>query len=152
MKSENNINSQVVSLKLNQLLADYQILGMSCRGYHWNIKGQEFFELHEKFEEIYTDLHTKVDELAERILTLGFKPDHSFSRYLKSCALSEQENVSQAKNCVSGLVTGFEHLLASQRYLLTLCSDSGDEGTAAQMSDYISQQEKTLWKLKAYLQ
>ena len=57
--------------KLNHLLANYQIFYMNVRGYHWNVKGNDFFELHAKFEEFYTDLLTKVDEVAERILTLG---------------------------------------------------------------------------------
>lgn len=66
--------AKALAVHLNQLLAHYQVLYMNTRGYHWNVKGQEFFELHLKFEEIYTDLQTKIDELAERILTLGFTP------------------------------------------------------------------------------
>lgn len=60
-----------LSTELNSLLANYQIFYMNTRGYHWNIKGEKFFELHVKFEEIYNDLLLKVDEIAERVLTLG---------------------------------------------------------------------------------
>ncbi len=80
MTSEMNLigldtrKAQALAADLNKLLADYQVLYMNTRGYHWNIKGQQFFELHVKFEEIYTDLQLKIDELAERILTLGFTP------------------------------------------------------------------------------
>ena len=64
------VQSQALAAELNKLLASYQILYMNVRGFHWNIRGNQFFELHLKFEEIYNDLLLKVDALAERILTL----------------------------------------------------------------------------------
>ncbi|RNC77716.1 DNA starvation/stationary phase protection protein, partial [Piscirickettsiaceae bacterium NZ-RLO2] len=73
-----------ISKELNKLLATYQVFYMNVRGFHWNIKGQQFFELHTKFEEIYNDLLTKVDEIAERILTLGEQPLHAYSQYAKT--------------------------------------------------------------------
>jgi starvation-inducible DNA-binding protein len=69
--------------KLNLLLANYSIFYQNTRGYHWNIKGEKFFELHLKFEELYNDLLLKIDEVAERILTLGHSPLHNFSDYRK---------------------------------------------------------------------
>jgi len=63
--------AQQLADSLNELLANYQVFYMNVRGYHWNIKGDKFFELHVKFEELYDDLLMKVDEVAERILTLG---------------------------------------------------------------------------------
>src|SRR5690554_3895956 len=65
--------------RLNELLANYQIMYMNVRGFHWNIRGESFFELHAKFEETYNDLLLKVDEIAERILTLGQRPLHARS-------------------------------------------------------------------------
>ena len=88
----NDEKSQALANELNALLAHYQVLYMNTRGYHWNIKGQQFFELHEKFEEIYVDLQTKIDELAERILTIGSTPDHSFSQYLNKSSIQEHQN------------------------------------------------------------
>ena len=69
--------------ELNGLLANYQIFYQNLRGYHWNIKGENFFELHVKFEEYYNDAQVKIDEIAERILTLGKTPFHSYSDYLE---------------------------------------------------------------------
>lgn len=144
--------SEQLALQLNQLLAYYQVLYMNTRGYHWNIKGHQFFELHLKFEEIYTDLQTKIDELAERILTLGHTPEHAFSRYLASSKIKEHQNAVSGNDCVKGLVDGFSVLLVSQREILANASEAGDEGTAALMSDYIREQEKLMWMLNAYLQ
>ena len=66
---------------LNNLLANFQIYYQNLRGIHWNIKGKRFFDLHEKFEELYNDANVKVDEIAERILTLGVTPIHTFEDY-----------------------------------------------------------------------
>lgn len=144
--------SQQLAHELNTLLAHYQVLYMNTRGYHWNIKGDSFFELHVKFEEIYTDLQIKIDELAERILTLGHTPDHAFSRYLEVSEITEHQNATQGKACVAGLVDGFGQLLTIQRDILGQAGEAADEGTAALMGDYIREQEKLMWMLNAYLQ
>mgnify|MGYP003536433022 FL=1 len=74
---------------LNVLLANYQLFYINSRGFHWNIKGEKFFELHLKFEELYTDTQLKIDEIAERILTLGHTPDHTFTDFLKLSKIKE---------------------------------------------------------------
>ena len=66
---------------LNRLLANFQLYYQNLRGLHWNIKGKSFFELHVKFEEFYTDSQEKIDFIAERILTLGGTPLHTFTDY-----------------------------------------------------------------------
>lgn len=137
--------------RLNALLANYQIFYMNVRGYHWNVKGRNFFELHEKFEEFYTDLLTKVDEVAERILTLGHKPVHAYSDYVEIASISEDKNVQDGEACVRGVLKGYQTLIELQREILSLASDADDEGTAAQVGDYIREQEKTVWMLGAYL-
>ncbi|NOH72833.1 DNA starvation/stationary phase protection protein [Vibrio pectenicida] len=147
----NNEKSQALANELNGLLAHYQVLYMNTRGYHWNIKGQQFFELHEKFEEIYVDLQTKIDELAERILTIGSTPDHSFSQYLSRSKIQEHQNATTGKECIHGLVEGFSTLLTQQRQILVQAEDADDEGTSALMGDYIREQEKLMWMFNAYM-
>ncbi|MFD2192229.1 Dps family protein [Pistricoccus aurantiacus] len=137
--------------KLNTLLANYQIFYMNVRGYHWNVKGPQFFELHAKFEEFYTDLLTKIDEVAERILTLGHQPLHAYSDYGRISTIEEDKNVAGGEDCVRSVVKGYQVLIELQREILSLASDADDEGTASQASDYIREQEKTLWMLNAYL-
>ncbi len=143
--------AQLLAEKLNKLLANYQIFYMNVRGYHWNIQGRQFFELHVKFEEQYNDLLLKVDELAERILTLGHRPLHAFSDYIAQSNIQEHKQAIDGKVCVEGLLTGYKQIIEMQRELLDVASEAADEGTAALMSDYISQQEKTVWMLSAYL-
>ena len=136
---------------LNTLLANYQLFYINARGFHWNISGEKFFELHMKFEELYNDAILKIDEIAERILTLGHTPAHSFTEYLKLADIEEATNVSEGRAAVEAVLNSFKILLRHERELLTLASDAEDEGTNALMSDYIRQQEKLVWMYGAYL-
>lgn len=143
--------SKQLAEKLNVLLANYSIFYQNVRGYHWNIKGDKFFELHLKFEELYSDLLLKIDELAERILTLGHVPNHNYSDYTKVSSIRESAQVSDGHQAVSGILEAFKTVLPLQRELLTLAQDAGDEGTSALMSDYIRAQEKTVWMYSAFM-
>lgn len=136
---------------LNDLLANYQVFYMNTRGFHWNIKGEKFFELHVKFEELYNDLVLKIDEVAERVLTLGFTPLHAFDDYLALSKVKPAKNVSNGKEAVSDLVDSFQIVLEKQRVLLELSAEMNDEGTNALMSDYIREQEKLVWMYSSFL-
>lgn len=140
-----------LSEKLNLLLANYQLFYINARGFHWNITGEKFFELHVKFEELYTDALLKVDEIAERILTLGSIPLHTFSDYTKHSKIKEAKDVTEGKPAVKKVLDGFTTLLELEREILNLSSDANDEGTNALMSDYIREQEKSVWMYSAYL-
>lgn len=136
---------------LNDLLANYQLFYINTRGFHWNIKGDKFFELHAKFEELYTDLQLKIDEVAERVLTLGFQPLHSFTSYLEKSDIKAATNISGGKTAVSEIVNALRIILEKQRNILVESDELNDEGTNALMSDYISQQEKLVWMYSSFL-
>jgi starvation-inducible DNA-binding protein len=136
---------------LNELLANFQIYYQNLRGLHWNIKGQSFFELHLKFEELYTDAQEKIDMVAERILTLDGTPLHTFEDYLKNSRVAVGKNVSNDRNSVQLVVDSLSTLIELERALLDESANADDEGTNAMMSDFISEQEKTVWMLKAWL-
>ncbi len=156
MKTLNRIGldtqaSETVAEKLNVLLANYQVFYMNARSFHWNIKGSDFFELHQKFEEIYTDALIKIDELAERVLTLGFTPTHTFSDYTQTASIPEARNISDGKEAIRLILEGYETLLPIERSLLDNSEQANDEGTNALISDYIREQEKQIWMYSAYL-
>jgi starvation-inducible DNA-binding protein len=136
---------------LNGLLANFQIYYQSLRGLHWNIKGKNFFELHVKFEELYTDSQVKIDEIAERILTLQGKPLHTFKDYIENANVPVGKNISNDEEAVELVVTSLSKLLEIERVILDLSGASEDEGTNAMMSDFISEQEKTIWMLNSWL-
>ena len=156
MKVKTNIGlnknqSDNLAKKLNELLADYMMFYQNTRGLHWNIKGDKFFELHLKFEELYTNLLLKVDDIAERILTLSHTPLHSFTDYEKQSDIKPLKNITDGKKGVENIVSTFETILLKQRGLLILSADANDEGTNALMSDYIREQEKLVWMYSSYL-
>ncbi len=107
--------------------------------------------MHAKFEELYNSLILKIDEIAERILTLGHSPSHRFSDYLKSAELKESGKVSEGKQAITEILDSYKILIAKQRDLLKLSEEANDEGTNALMSDYIREQEKFTWMYSAYL-
>lgn len=159
MKTMTNLNaigldaakSSELAEKLNILLANYSIFYQNVRGYHWNISGEKFFELHAKFEELYNDLLLKIDEIAERILTLGYSPDHNYSRYKKLSSIGESTDVAKGAVAVRDILSSFKTVIALERDLLVLSAEASDEGTNALMSDYVRGQEKLVWMYSAFL-
>lgn len=143
--------SQELANSLNELLSNYSVFYQNVRGYHWNITGDKFFELHLKFEELYNDLFVKIDEIAERVLTLGYNPPHKFTSYLSDSTVKETDNVDDGYVAVNEILDAFKNLLIKQRAILDLSSEINDEGTNAQMSDYIREQEKLVWMYSAFL-
>lgn len=143
--------SKKLAEKLNVLLANYSLFYQNTRGYHWNIKGEKFFELHVKFEELYNDLLLKIDEVAERILTLGYSPNHTYSQYQSVSSIKESKEVSDGTKAVENILNSFKTIISLQRELLTLSGEADDEGTNALMSDYIRAQEKLVWMYSAFL-
>ncbi len=143
--------SKKLAESLNELLANYAIFYQNTRGYHWNVKGEKFFELHLKFEELYTDLLLKIDEVAERILTLGHTPNHRYSDYKTTSKIKESAEVSDGVKAADDILDAFKIIISLQRDLLLLSADAGDEGTNALMSDYIRAQEKLVWMYSAFL-
>lgn len=136
---------------LQKLLASLQVYYTNLRGYHWNVKGAEFFNAHAKFEDYYDDTAEKVDEVAERILMLDGTPAHNFSEYLKVSVIKETGVVTNAKEIVKEILDSLKVIIALEREVLEEASEANDEGTVALMSDYLSEQEKNVWMLTAYL-
>nr|WP_321520867.1 Dps family protein [uncultured Macellibacteroides sp.] len=135
---------------LQQLLADYQVFYTNLRGFHWNIKGNQFFVLHKQYEEMYNNVSEKADELAERILMLGGEPVNKFSEYLKVAKVKEVSDVSSASESLKNVLDTYSYFIGEERKLLALASELADEATVALMSDYLKEQEKLVWMLVAY--
>ncbi|MCF6167872.1 DNA starvation/stationary phase protection protein [Lutibacter sp.] len=144
-KSENLVVS------LNDLLSNFQIYYQNLRGLHWNIKGKSFFELHVKFEEFYTDSQEKVDLIAERILTLGGTPLHTFEDYTKLAKVPVGKNITKDTEAVKLVINSLSELLKIERTILDESDEANDEGTNSMMSDFIAEQEKIIWMLNAWL-
>lgn len=144
--------SELIVNELNTLLSNFQVYYQNLRGIHWNIRGKRFFDLHVKFEELYNDSQLKIDLIAERVLTLGGTPLHTFEDYIMNNQLAVGKNISNDEKAIHLIVGSLSHLLKIERQVLTKASEINDEGTNAMMSDFISEQEKTIWMMQAWLE
>ena len=138
--------------ELNGLLSNFQIYYQNLRGLHWNIRGKRFFDLHIKFEELYNDSQIKIDLIAERVLTLGGVPLHTFSDYIANSKLKVGKNISKDVDAIQLILESLSTLLQIERVILNKSGAINDEGTNAMMSDFIAEQEKTNWMLKAWME
>lgn len=136
--------------QLNILLADYHLYYQKLRNFHWNIIGQNFFDLHEKFEELYDDAKLKVDEIAERILTLRFQPTSNYSDYLKKSNIKESSSDLEDGEMVTILLEDHGKILKQMSKVVETAEENGDEGTIDLIGGYIRELEKTSWMLDAW--
>lgn len=137
---------------LNDLLANYHIHYQKLRGCHWNVRGNHFFTLHAKFEELYTNALTTIDEMAERILTLGKSPYSTFADYVKQATLKEVDTIGMKDmDMVKTIIDDLETLISMQRDLLEVTADADDEGTNDMINAFMQFNEKQHWMLRAFI-
>lgn len=140
-----------VAKSLNSLLADYEIYYQNLRGFHWNIRGKDFFVLHAKFEELYNEAAETIDEIAERILTLGELPAHSYSEFLQLAQIQEAKNITEGKKSVEITLENLKQLVSKKRDIIKKAADNNDDGTVTLLSDILTKEEKTIWMLSTFL-
>ena len=137
-------------IKLNQNIADLHILYVKLHNYHWNVKGMQFFPIHNMTEEYYEYVAELYDMLAERVLQLGAKPLSSVKEYLEVAQIQEETaNDFNAEQVLAGIIVDFENLLSAYKELLNIAEEQQDISTANIVSDAIQWLEKALWMLKA---
>lgn len=136
--------------QLNIVLADYHLYYQKLRNFHWNIEGTNFFDLHEKFEEMYDDAKVKIDEIAERILTLRHSPVSNLSDYLKITNIDESPGDYDDRKMVDTLLVDHGKIIQQFRKIVEVADDAGDEGTIDLIGAYIRELEKTSWMLDVW--
>ncbi|AFU70240.1 DNA- and iron-binding antioxidant protein/ferroxidase Dps [Psychroflexus torquis ATCC 700755] len=137
--------------ELNIVLADYHMYYQKLRNFHWNVIGQNFFDLHVQFEDMYNGAKVKIDEIAERILTLRFKPKSNFTDYLNLSNLKETSSNIQDHEMVSVLLEDHSTIINQMRNVVDSATKNDDEGTIDLIGAYIRQLEKTSWMLDAWI-
>jgi len=137
--------------ELNILLADYHMYYQKLRNFHWNITGQNFFDLHVQFEDMYNEAKVKIDEIAERILTLRFQPKSNFTDYLNLSNLKEASSNIQDHEMVNALLEDHGTIINQMRNVVDSADKNDDEGTIDLVVAYIRELEKTSWMLDAWI-
>ena len=146
----NEAKTMNVVAGLQQLLADFQVYYTNLRGFHWEIQGRGFFVLHGKFEDMYNDAAAKIDEIAERILTLGETPGNKFSEYLKIARIAEVSGVTRSSEAVEHVLETYKHFIAEERKLIEVANKANDAVTVDMLTGYLKEQEKMIWMLVAF--
>lgn len=138
-----------VADSLNDLLSDYHIYYQNLRNFHWHVTGEHFFDLHVKFEEMYNDARLKIDQIAERILTLRHNPLGLMSQYLKKSDVKEA-NEKDSHKMVITLLDNHRILIKKMRNVLKTAGKAEDEGTIDMIGGFLENLEKTSWMLDAW--
>lgn len=140
---------QKIAEGLKRLLADSYTLYLQTHNFHWNVSGPQFRELHLMFEEHYTELAVAVDDIAERIRTLGVAAPGTYKEFANLSSIEEVEGVPNAEAMVSLLTQGHEQVVKTSREVLRVAQTADDESTASLVSDRMRIHEKTAWMLRA---
>ena len=146
----NTEKAQHTSKELNVLLADYHLYYQKLRNFHWNIVGHNFFDLHVKFEEMYDDAVLKIDEIAERILTLRYQPTSNYSEYIATSSIKEAKSDLADVKMVDELLKDHSLLLKQMSKVIEVAGNAEDEGTIDLIGAYIRELETTSWMLDAW--
>lgn len=144
------MNNQLHTL-MNKQVADWTLLYTKLHNFHWYVKGPNFFTLHEKFEEFYTDASTYIDEIAERLLTINGQPVATLKEVLEIATIKEANNSENANEMVQVILNDFSNIAKDIDTLLTVAEDNNDEETADLFLGIKATLEKNMWMLKAYL-
>ncbi len=136
---------------LSQLLADTYTLYLKTHNYHWNVTGPMFRDVHLLTEEQYTELAVAVDDVAERIRTLGYPAPGSYAAYAKLTRIAESEEVPEATQMLADLVKANETVVRTAREVLATAQGANDESSAGLLADRMTVHEKAAWMLRSLL-
>ena len=137
---------------LSRVLADTYTLYLKTHNYHWNVTGPMFQTLHLMFENQYTELAAAVDDLAERIRSLGYPAPGTYKAYAELSSIKEEEGVPTAKEMIANLVAGQESVVKTARSLYPAVDKANDEATGDLLTQRIQLHEKTAWMLRSLLE
>lgn len=137
---------------LNQYLADLNVYYRKVQNYHWNVVGQGFFTVHAKLEEIYDAVSEKIDIIAERILSIGGRPYGNMKKYLEISKIEEAKDEDiLVKDALSVLIKDTEYMLNQVRKLKEITDEDVDYATSAELDNHVTEYEKLLWMMRAYI-
>ncbi len=131
---------------LRQVLGQTFSLYFQTQSYHWNVEGPQFRQLHEMFDEQYTELSEALDGIAERIRILGAMAPRSVSEMM-SHAGDEAVPASSAEEMVASLIASHRAIAETLRQAIAQAADEDDEVSAGMLTDRLEVHEKTLWML-----
>lgn len=149
--SISNSDKKAISEALLPVLADHYALYLKMQGYHWNVTGPSFYALHKLFGKKYQSLAENVDEIAERIRTLGPKVAASFSEFQRLSSIQDGAVDLKAEDMIGDLMKGYETLIQEIRKVFKLAEKADDQVTMDLLTSLLSSHEQTVWGLSSTL-
>jgi len=137
---------------LNNLLANYEVHYQKLRNYHWNVKGPDFFDLHEQFENQYNESKVNIDDIAERIRVFGKTPLSTFKDYLDIAEIKETGTQLNSREMVHEILQDYRTLLEFMFTAVERAIEVGDSGTEDMIKGFIKKIEKHHWMLSSFAQ
>ncbi len=144
-------DNQQLTQKLNLLLCNLQLFYQNVRGFHWYTRGNTFFELHQKFEELYIYLFEYIDEVAERIATLGGKPIFAPTEIQAQATIPVAQDLTDGTNNLRQSVASLQVIIDNEKELLMMAMQAKDYGTVELIQQHLAKQEKLAWLYHSYL-
>ncbi|WP_059051752.1 Dps family protein [Paenibacillus senegalimassiliensis] len=150
-KSTGKTNKSGLEPLMNEQVANLNVLYVKLHSYHWYVKGNNFFRLHLKFEELYNEVSEQMDAIAERMLTLKWNPAATLKEYLELATIQEASGKEEPQAMVQHLLEDLATLCESYREGIEQAGKAGDDATADLLTGYVGSLEKHMWMLRAYL-
>lgn len=144
------MNQEIIGA-VNKQVANWTVLYEKLHHFHWYIKGHHFFVLHEKFEEFYNEANTNIDELAERILTIGGRPVSTLKECLEITSIQEAKGNETEEEMVRETINDFQTLIQESKSAIDIADSANDQGTSDMLHSIVGGLEKHIWMLNAYL-
>jgi starvation-inducible DNA-binding protein len=136
---------------VNKQVANWMVLYVKLHHYHWYVKGHHFFVLHEKFEEFYDEANEHIDELAERILSIGGKPVSTIKECIEISSIKEASGNESEEAMIRETISDFQTVIGECKSAMDLAQKANDEGTSDMLLSIIGGLQKHVWMLNAYL-
>lgn len=137
--------------ELNVQVSTWSVMYAKLHNYHWYVKGKQFFTLHAKFEELYNEATAHMDEIAERVLTLGGTPTATLKEHLEQSVVKEAKGDEQAEDMVKTIADDFDEIMKSLKKGMEYAAEIGDDMTEDILNATYQSIEKHQWMLNAFL-
>lgn len=151
MTSATIVSTQSIQAVLNKQIANWSLLFVKLHNFHWYVKGNQFFTLHVKFEELYNEAALHIDELAERLLAIGGKPVATMKDYLAFSSLKEASGTETATKMVEAIIEDFTILTQELKSGMQICEEASDDTTSDMLLAIQTSLEKHRWMLQSFL-
>ena len=148
---KNKRKNQSCNRDTNTQVANFSVLYMKLHHYHWYVKGESFFTLHLKFEELYKEMASHFDTIAERMLSLGASPTATLKEQLQLASINEATGDEDTQEMVKTLANDFDTICTELTEGITVAEDKDDQPTADLFIAIRTSLEKHRWMLEAYL-